>query len=204
MRMRCDNEMQWDVWDAALAKVLGASRVGRPGGEVAGLALVQLQWSRAKRWMACRRTQPSNCSREAKCTLHTTLTAHKVQATAQTVQCRRTQPSNCSRTACKAECTLPALHSLHAKYKLYNVGGLNPHSSNCTLQLLAMHSKYSVQCIRHGVVHYTMHNGHCTMPSDAVLSCTSACSQHHVGNMTACKHWTAFNALQRAYTNKCM
>ena len=79
--------------------------------------------------------------------------------------------------------TKTALHSLHAKYKLYNVGGLNPHSSNFTLQLLTMHSKCSVHCIQHGVVHYTIHNGHCTMPSDAVLSC----SQHHVGNMTACK-----------------
>ena len=66
--------------------------------------------------------------------------------------------------------TKTALHSLHAKYKLYNVGGL----SNCTLHLLAMHSKYSVHCILHGLVHYTIHNGHCTLPSDTVLSCSSA------------------------------
>ena len=118
----------------------------------------------------------------AKCTLPALHAMHaKYTVRVQTIQCRRTQPSNCSRTACEAQCTLPALHSLHAKYKLYNVGGLSPHSSNCTLQLLAMHSKYSVHCILHGVVHhYTIHNGHCTvhtlctMPSDAVLSCSSA------------------------------
>ena len=133
--------------------------------------------------MACRRTQPSNCSREAKCTLHTTLTAHKVQATAQTVQCRRTQPSNCSRTACKAKCTLKR-HCTHCTQStsctMLVDSALIPQTALCSFWQCTQSTVYSVHCILHGVVHYTIHNGHCTvhtvctMPSDAVLSCSSA------------------------------
>ena len=128
--------------------------------------------------MACRRTQPSNCSRGAKCTLN----ARKV--------CTLYKLYNAGGPNPQTAVALHAKQSVHCRHCTHCTqstsctmsvdSALIPQTALCSFWQCTQSTVYSVHCILHGVVHYTIHNGHCTvhtmctMPSDTALSCSSA------------------------------